>query len=97
MNDTDVYGFSLKKYGFPPRNCGVSGLVLIANTSLKYCECKTLVAKYKFYVPSVQMCTVKTSNLPVEWLRCLSTRTQYVEAGRWRYLVTSVEIVITSV
>ena len=24
MNDTDVYGFSLKKYGFPPRNCGVS-------------------------------------------------------------------------
>ena len=24
MKDTDWYGFSLKKYGFPPRNCGVS-------------------------------------------------------------------------
>ena len=24
MKDTDLYGFSLKKYGFPPRNCGVS-------------------------------------------------------------------------
>ena len=25
MKDTDWYGFSLNKYGFPPRNCGVSG------------------------------------------------------------------------
>ena len=24
MKDTDRYRFSLKKYGFPPRNCGVS-------------------------------------------------------------------------
>ena len=24
MKDTDRYGFSLKKYGFPSRNCGVS-------------------------------------------------------------------------
>ena len=24
MNDTDLYGFSLEKYGFPSRNCGVS-------------------------------------------------------------------------
>ena len=29
MKNTDWYGFSRKKYGFPPRNCGVSATVCI--------------------------------------------------------------------
>ena len=29
MKDTDWYIFSLKKYAFPPRNCGVSGQLLV--------------------------------------------------------------------
>ena len=49
MNDTDLYGFSLEKYGFPSRNCGVSDVTNTDNlaTICDMDKCAVFVAYYR--------------------------------------------------